>query len=80
VPKYPSYLIGVAALKERHVNLGDELVCRVTALEEKYAYIEKRLHQHKGYCKGMFEAVNQFVAKFAGGESGEPKRRKRARI
>ena len=71
---------GVAALKERHVNLGDELVCRVTALEEKYAYIEKRLHQHKGYCKGMFGAVNQFVAGFAGGESGEPKRRKRARI
>lgn len=71
---------GVAALKERHVYLGDELVCRVTALEEKYIYIEKRLDQHKGYCKGMFGAVNQFVAGFAGGESGGPNGRKRARI
>ena len=55
-------------------------MCRVTALEEKYAYIEKRLHQHEGYCKGMFGAVNQFVAGFTGGESCGPNRRKRARI
>lgn len=67
-------------MKERHVDLGDELVRRVNALEEKYAYIEKRLDHHEGYRKGMFGAVNQFVSGFAGGDSGVPNRRKRARI